>query len=282
MQQVLTRGQARRRTIEALQSIPDCDAKTEADWLIKHLIGDVGSLLLTADEPMTLEQQSRLEHLVSKRLAREPLSRVLGVKNFWRHEFQINQHVLDPRADSEVLVEQALNHIPINTKAAILDLGTGSGCLLLSVLADRPTCQGLGVDVSVDALQVAKANAKQLGLDARANFQQGSWATGLEQKFDLVLCNPPYIDEKDKSWMSPEVLGHDPHIALFADNQGLKDFDLIFAQLPTILKDDGLALLEHGFDQRGALVDLAHQHGLTVSGTYDDLGGNARCIALKL
>lgn len=278
----LSRGAAKREAYERLFPLVGDSALGEADLIVKMAVDDQASLLLTANELLTNAQESRFQTLLTKRCARKPLSRIQGVRHFWNYEFHINEHVLDPRPDSEVLVEQALLHLPDNDQSKILDLGTGSGCLILSVLGERTGCHGLGVDFSEDALKVARRNADKMGLSGRVEFQQGDWASEIGQRFDLVLCNPPYIDKADESWMEPEVLNHDPHSALFAANKGLADYETIFDQLHKLLKPDAIGLFEHGFQQRDVLKDLAIRSGLKVQGEFDDLSGNPRCLMLAL
>jgi release factor glutamine methyltransferase len=186
--------------------------------------------------------------------------------------------VLIPRADSETLLLAAQEHFGARSPAAILDLGTGPGTLLLAALDQWPAARGLGVDASEQALEFARRNAKQLGLADRATLRLGDWAEGVEGTFDLVLCNPPYIEEQAE--LPPDVSGWEPHRALFAGADGLDDYLCIARDLPRLVAPGGVACLELGAGQEQAVAALFAQTPFTIS-SLSDLRGIARCLVLR-
>lgn len=240
-------------------------AAQEAQWLLAaHLDVDVSHLwqgesetLLPEAEVFHARLQARAEH--------KPLSRIMGRREFWRHTFVINDAVLDPRPDSEWLLEAALRQLPEPPKT-ILDLGTGSGALLLSALQEWPKATGLGIDISATALDVARHNATQLGCEQRVEWQQQHWIQDLNKPFDLILCNPPYITTGTK--LSPAVT-HDPRIALFAENAGLADWQEILASLHGIMHQRSLCIGECAPDQTLPLALYAFHHGLSAYSPVD-------------
>lgn len=240
------------------------------------------ALRLADDRPIAADGEARIEALVARRIeAREPVSRILGRREFWSLDFRVTPDVLDPRPDSETLVEAALALVPNRSAPLrVLDLGTGSGCLLLAVLLERPSAAGLGIDASEAALAVARENAARLGFAERARFQRGDWGRGLAERFDLILCNPPYIAERERPALAPEVARHDPPEALFAGPDGLDAYRAILPDLPRLLADGGRALLEIGATQAGAVSELARRAGLDVLEIKRDLAKRERCIVL--
>jgi len=186
--------------------------------------------------------------------------------------------VLIPRPDSETLIAAAVAHFGSAGPRTVLDLGTGSGALLLAALAEWPRTKGLGIDASPAALAVAHNNADHLGLSDRARFQLGDWGAGLAERFDLILCNPPYIDAN--AALAPNVSDYEPHSALFAGAEGLDDYRRLLPQFPGLLVQGGIVCLEIGHTQRDAVTALAAAEGFTVS-CHQDLGGRDRCLVLS-
>ncbi|MGH1399067.1 MAG: peptide chain release factor N(5)-glutamine methyltransferase [Alphaproteobacteria bacterium] len=208
----------------------------------------------------------------------KPLSRIYGKREFWGLEFKVTEHTLDPRPDSETLIEAVLNRCKTRTPQTILDLGTGTGCLLLALLSEFPEARGQGVDISGDALCIARENAKSLGLDNRAEFIQSNWTESVESKFDLVISNPPYIESNVIPNLDKNVKNHDPMGALDGGNDGLDAYRTIFSGLDSILKPEGFAIFEIGFDQAETVPRLSKDYGLTPNGLYHDLAGNPRAV----
>lgn len=241
-----------------------------------------GSIHLLPDVPGSAGQMAQLMHYVQRRLASEPAAYILGRKEFWSLDFRVSPDVLIPRPDSETLIHYALDLLPDRDRPyAVLDLGTGSGCLLLAFLHERPNALGLGIDASPAALVIAQQNAETLGMTRRAQFRLGDWAQGAPYRFDLVLCNPPYIAEGERETLAPEVRDYEPERALFAGPDGLAAYARIVPQLSSILAPDGVAIFETGRGQAEAVATLCAAQGLEVIGIRADSGGILRSVACR-
>jgi len=216
--------------------------------------------------------------MVERRKAGEPVAYITGRRAFWNIELHVGPGVLVPRPDSEVLIASAIEHFDKSEgPKRILDLGTGPGTLLLAALDVWPKATGLGVDVSRQALTYAGANARRLGFEDRVKLLQGNWAEGLVAKFDLILCNPPYVpDEAD---VGPGVREYEPDEALFAGKEGLDAYRALAPQLPRLLAKGGLAAVEIGADQARAVTRLLKRDGLTAK-VAEDLAGRPRAVLL--
>ncbi|PWJ21061.1 peptide chain release factor N(5)-glutamine methyltransferase [Jannaschia seohaensis] len=217
-----------------------------------------------------------LEAAIARRAAREPVSHILGRRAFWKHEFEVTADVLDPRPETETLVEAAVS----SALSSVLDLGTGSGCILLSILDAYPQARGLGTDLSPAALAVATRNAARLGLSDRAAFRQADWVDGIDGTFDLIVSNPPYIAEAEMAGLSPEVL-HEPHLALTPGGDGLAAYRVITRDAPARLAPGGRLMVEIGPTQGQAVHALFEQSGLTEIQLLNDLDGRNRVVSGK-
>jgi len=268
------------RTVDALGAaaarIGGETPRLDAEVLLAHHLGCArGDLLLNLDRKFDPQDY---EKLVERRANGEPVAHITGSREFWSVTLKVSPAVLIPRPDTETLVEVALK-LCAHPPARILDLGTGSGALLLACLSEWPNATGLGVDASLAALAVAQENAQSTGLAGRANFRLGDWGEGLNERFDLILSNPPYIAETEE--LSQEVRTFEPASALFAGGDGLDDYRRILPQLPGLLNPGGLAVLEIGHKQGPALMAMAADHGFTAS-LHPDLAGRDRCVALNV
>ncbi|MGV3729779.1 MAG: peptide chain release factor N(5)-glutamine methyltransferase [Sphingopyxis sp.] len=252
--------------------------RLDAELLMAHAIGvDRQQVLL---DPARYEVPELYAHLIARRMAHEPIAYILGYRDFWTIRVEVGPGVLIPRPDSETLIEACLElhrvrgaHWP----ATILDLGTGPGTLLLAALSEFPAAQGLGIDASEYALAYARDNAAALGLGERAYFRAGDWTAGVTGRFDLILCNPPYI--ADSEALMSDVADHEPGSALFAGADGLDDYRRIIPDLPRLLAPGGAAILEIGHMQRISVGELAHTAGFAVT-CRQDLGGRDRALLL--
>ena len=206
-----------------------------------------------------------LENAIKRRIAREPMSHILGYRDFWRDRFIVTKDVLDPRPDSELFVELALEGPPPKT---VLDLGCGSGALGLSVLREFPDAHCVFVDLSDAALQVAEKNAKRLGLDGHSTFLKSDWFLNVDGEFNLVLCNPPYITEDEMQNLAPEVI-YEPPLALSPGGNGLASYHQIAKNLSAFLMANGTALVEHGFEQQRDVISIFHKEGFDAVGKLD-------------
>ncbi len=215
-----------------------------------------------------------LEALAARRAAREPLSRIVGRREFWSRDFLLAPAVFDPRPDSETVVAAALAALPCFR--TVLDLGTGSGCLLAALLTERPGAWGLGIDRAPGACRAARRNLE----DLPAAVAAGNWARAVARRFDLVVSNPPYIPSADIAALTPEVRDHDPRLALDGGADGLDAYRAILADLPRLLAPGGAAVLELGFGQADAVAMLAGAAGFRVEDIRADLGGIPRAMVL--
>ena len=229
---------------------------------------------------ITAEQAAVYDSYLDRRSRREPVSLILGRKGFWKIMLNVNSSVLTPRPESEVIVDEALKAFPEHMAFSILDLGVGSGAILLSILAERPAAKGLGVDISEDALAVARENAANLDLDGRTALLRGDWAAGLgDAGFDLVVANPPYIPSAVIETLDPEVRDHDPRLALDGGEDGLDPYRVLAPEMLRVLKPGGMFAVEIGYDQSVAVEALFRAAGAAGVRTIKDLGLRDRVVA---
>lgn len=235
-----------------------------------------------ANQPVDAEKIARLETLVARRLTREPIAQILGYKHFWKDDFQVTRDVLTPRADSEIVIEQALQHAP-NDVRSILDLGTGSGCLLLSLLGEYPNAHGVGIDASPAALNVARRNAHNTFRATRAEFLGGDWLKPLEQSamFDIVVSNPPYIPTREIAKLMSDVRDHEPHMALDGGTDGLDCYRMILRQVGAHMNPGALLLFEVGQGQAEDVAMHAEALGFVRVAIAKDLSGIDRVVVLR-
>jgi release factor glutamine methyltransferase len=255
--------------------------RAEARLLLEHATGLTRERQLADPHALlSADAQASLARLVGQRATRMPLAYILGRREFHGHELEIRPGVLVPRPETETLVDAACRLLPDSAaRLRVLDLGTGSGCLLLAVLALFPNAAGTGTDLSDQALAVAAANAARLGLADRTRLLRTSWGQGLEPAFDLILANPPYIATADLASLEPEVAEHEPRLALDGGVDGTDAYRALTPDLLRLLAPDGVALLEIGRGQEAALGAWFGQHGLQVR-TWPDLAGIVRCLEL--
>jgi release factor glutamine methyltransferase len=239
-------------------------------------------LIAGAAPPLSPAEEERLAALAARRLAREPIAYILGTREFWSLPLQVTPAVLVPRPESETVVEAALEKVADRAAPLrILDLGTGSGCLLLALLSELPHASGLGIDCSAAALAIAGTNAERLGLAGRAAFCEGDWGRGLERRFDLIVSNPPYVARSDRESLAPEVRAFEPEGALFAGEDGLSAYHALAPDCARLLANDGVVLLEIGQGQRASVESIMRQHGLALVASRPDLAGIERCLIFR-
>jgi|UPI000486DD74 release factor glutamine methyltransferase len=238
-----------------------------------------GQIIAYPEHRLTDAQCEALDVLLLRRCMREPISRILGSREFWSLPFAVSPATLDPRPDSETLVSAVLDRIPDrNAGMAILDLGTGTGCLLLALLSELPQAEGVGIDIDEAARQTALANAEALGLSGRAAFRLGDWARDISARFDVIVSNPPYIESAAIDRLAPEVSKYDPRGALDGGPDGLSAYRALIPQSAERLKSKGLLALETGAGQETAIRALAAGAGLIDLGSARDLAGIERCL----
>ncbi len=252
------------------------DAQRDARVLLAFAMGiPPDRLTLHLPDTLTHAGKSLFATAVSARITRQPVSQITGFRLFWGRSFRVTPDILDPRPETETLVAQALQH-PF---ARVLDLGTGSGCILLSLLADRPLATGLGVDISEPALDVAMQNARAFGTDKRVKFLPSNWFSHVHGHFDLIVSNPPYIAADEMPGLSPEVRDWEPHLALTPGGDGLAAYRVIARDAPARLISGGRLLVEIGPAQGQAVRDLFLAGGLTDIAISQDMDGRDRVVA---
>jgi release factor glutamine methyltransferase len=229
---------------------------------------------------LSAEQEARLEDYLARRARREPVAHILGRKGFWKILLQVTPDVLTPRPDTETLVEYVLRDFPEHAPWSVLDLGVGSGAILLSILAERPAARGLGVDVSEEALAVARENAANLGLASRTALMRGDWTVGLgDDGFDLVVANPPYVASEVIATLEPEVRDFDPRLALDGGPDGLDAYRILAPEILRVLRPGGRFAVEIGYDQKAPVEALFRAAGAEAVLTVRDLGDRDRVVA---
>lgn len=229
---------------------------------------------------LTEEQAATLESFIARRERREPVSHILGRKGFWKIMLQVTADVLTPRPDTETLVELVLRDLPEAKAFSVLDLGVGSGAIILAILAERPAGKGLGVDVSDEALAVARENAANLGLAGRVALLRGDWTRGLgDASFDLVVANPPYVRSAEIAGLAPEVRDHEPRLALDGGPDGLDAYRELAPEILRVLKPGCPFAVEIGFDQSTEVEALFKVAGAEAVATHKDLANRDRVVA---
>jgi release factor glutamine methyltransferase len=239
------------------------------------------------DSALTPETAAHFAAAIARRAGGEPVSRITGMREFYGREFLLDEHTLDPRPDTETLIEAALDFAARkawhDAPLRLLDLGTGTGCILLTLLAELPYAYGIGVDISDDALIVAVANARRLGLESRATFVNGDWLDGMAGMFDLILANPPYVATDEIADLAREVKDHDPCRALDGGADGLDSYRRIATEVSASLVPGGALILEIGAGQADAVCDLFHAAGagLDEPAIRHDLSGLPRAVLFE-
>jgi release factor glutamine methyltransferase len=260
---------------------PNVDARI----LVGHALGlDHTALAAAGDRPISVNESEAIAALAQRRLAREPVARIVGSKEFWSLPLSINSSTLVPRPETETVVEVALAAIDANgprTQALhIADLGTGSGALLLALLSELPNAHGIGTDISIEALTVAQANAHQLGI-TRATFVACDVASPLRSSFDLIVSNPPYVASGEFAALAPEVRAFDPRSALDGGPDGLDCYRALTASIPALLSPGGALVLEIGAGQSDDVAQLFAATGLAVAAPHPDLNGIPRVLLAR-
>lgn len=277
----ITAGEALRKAAGVLSGSGVDQPKLDARLLLAEVMGWPSQALEARPElALNDDQAIRFEQLIRRRAAREPVCQILEQRGFWTLDLRVTGDTLAPRPDTETLVDAVLEGVRERSfPLRILDLGTGSGCLLLALLSEFPNARGIGVDISEKALAVARHNARTTHLDDRAEFIKSDWGRALgDGLFDIVVSNPPYIVEAEIATLEPEVAQWEPHLALSGGEDGFDCYRAIIPDLPRLMSDDGFVFLEVGQGQSPKVVAMADEAGLLVRGVRRDLGGIERCV----
>ena len=260
-------------------------AQRDARLLLLEATGIKHADLLSSARTPLGDAAEKLAAHAARRVTREPVARILGEWEFWSMPFTLTADTLVPRPDSETVVAAALLGLKERRHQAegvrILDLGTGSGCLLIALLKELPGATGIGSDVSAGALEAARFNAARNGVAERAEFVLSDWAASIDGQFDVVVSNPPYIADQVIAGLEPEVRVHDPVLALSGGKDGLEAYRAIAAALPYLLKEGGFATLEIGSDQAETVPAIFLKAGFEIEGPYADFGARPRAITVR-
>ncbi|SFZ85797.1 release factor glutamine methyltransferase [Devosia enhydra] len=258
---------------------PELDARR----LAEAAFGCTALALYTNEhEPADPDALARLEAFAQRRIAGEPVSRILGVKAFWGLDFLLSPETLVPRPETEMLVRRGLERLEGKARPRLLDLGTGTGCIAIALLHECPDAQAMAVDLSPGALETARENAARHGVADRLDLRLGSWfePIALGERFDLVVSNPPYIADAERPALSVEVRDHDPHLALFGGPDGLEPYRIIAAELARHLKPGGLGLFEIGHSQGPTVRAILAAAGFSQIAVARDLEDRDRMVVV--
>ena len=254
------------------------DPARDARLLLAHAAKvDAARVTLIAPEDIAPEIEERFDQLISLRAVRVPVSQLIGAREFYGRRFAITREVLDPRPETETLIEAALSE----DFERVLDLGTGSGCILLTLMAERPSARGVGVDVSEAACLQASANAVQLGVDGQVDIIESDWFERVEGRFDLIVANPPYLSYSEMTEAAPELAQHEPRLALTDEGDGLSAYGYIAAGAAAHLRTGGRVLVEIGWQQAEDVCRIFTMHGWAELNVMQDLDGRDRVICAK-
>ena len=235
-------------------------------------------LILNSNEELKKENIKSFDYLVKRRKKGEPIAYLINKKEFWKQNFYINQNVLIPRPDTEILVEETLKLFNVNSKLNMLDIGTGSGCILLSILKERRNFFGTGIDISKKAINVARFNAKMHQLSNRVKFYNSDVDKFLIGKYDLILSNPPYIRQQELKYLEKDIKGFEPKLALDGGRDGFSKIAKVISKTSELLKRNGKFILEIGFDQKNKTLDILKNNNFYINKVVKDYGKNYRCI----
>ena len=274
----ITIGAALEAAIARLSAVGVDNPRMDARLLLCHSAClELANIIVDPNVVLADECFRKFETLVERREKREPVSHLIGEREFWSLPFIVTADVLDPRPASETLIEAALDHVRDRSEpVSVLDLGTGSGCLLIAVLSELPGARGVGVDTSEAALVIARRNAEKNLVDDCTTFVSSSWGRSVSGSFDLILSNPPYISESERDDLEPEVAMYEPASALFAGKDGLSAYREVAPDILRLLNPDGVAAIECGRDQMTTVIEIFDDAGLRHVETRCDLDGIER------
>lgn len=270
---------------DAKQNLREAGVETadlDARLLLQSVAGLTDTDFITADTILDEEQKRTYSNYIFRRMRGEPVSKILGHREFYGRIFQVTKDTLDPRPDTEILIEQALKWANEQGRPlSILDLGTGTGCIILTLLAEIPGSVGVACDVSPAALEVAKKNATGLGMQEKVRFIESDWFESVDGQYDMIVSNPPYIPNPDIATLAREVRNHDPILALDGGTDGLDAYKKVFSDIKSFLKPGGRAFFEFGFSQGENISRLVDDSHLYMVGITPDIAGIPRVVEIS-
>jgi release factor glutamine methyltransferase len=265
--------------INILQKNKIANPQLDSEILLSDSIKrDKKHIILNPKEILSLEQLVKFKSLIERRKKGEPIAYIINKKEFWKDEFFVNKDVLIPRPDSEIIIEQVLKIYSKDIQLQVLDIGTGSGCILLSILKERSNFYGTGIDISKKSINVSKFNAKQLNLTNRVKFLHSSVDNFNNGKYDVVVSNPPYIKQISLKYLEKDVVNFEPKLALSGGFDGFSKIRKVINKASILIKKNGKFILEIGFNQKNKVIKILKEEGFYVNKAIKDYGNNDRCI----
>ena len=265
--------------IAILQKNKIANPQLDSEILLSNSIKrDKKHIILNPKEVLNSEQLGKFKSLIERRKKGEPIAYLINKKEFWKDEFFVNKDVLIPRPDSELIIEQVLKIYSKDDQLQILDIGTGSGCILLSILKERSNFYGTGIDISKKSINVSKFNAKQLHLTNRVKFFHSSVDNFNNGKYDIIVSNPPYIEQLSLKYLEKDVVNFEPKLALSGGFDGFSKIRKVINKASILIKKNGKFILEIGFNQKNKVIKILKEEGFYVNKAIKDYGNNDRCI----
>ncbi len=265
--------------INILQKNKIANPQLDSEILLSNSIKrDKKHIILNPKEILNSEQSGKFKSLIERRKKGEPIAYLINKKEFWKDEFFVNKDVLIPRPDSELIIEQVLKIYSKDVQLQVLDIGTGSGCILLSILKERSNFYGTGIDISKKSINVSKFNAKQLNLTNRVKFFHSSVDNFNNGKYDIIVSNPPYIEQLSLKYLEKDVVNFEPKLALSGGFDGFSKIRKVINKTSILIKKNGKFILEIGFNQKNKVIKILKEEGFYVNKAIKDYGNNDRCI----
>ena len=265
--------------ISILQKNKIANPQLDSEILLSNSIKrDKKHIILNPKEILNSEQLGKFKSLIERRKKGEPIAYLINKKEFWKDEFFVNKDVLIPRPDSELIIEQVLKIYSKDVQLQVLDIGTGSGCILLSILKERSNFYGTGIDISKKSINVSKFNAKQLNLTNRVKFFHSSVDNFNNGKYDMIVSNPPYIEQLSLKYLEKDVVNFEPKLALSGGFDGFSKIRKVINKASILIKKNGKFILEIGFNQKNKVIKILKEEGFYVNKAIKDYGNNDRCI----
>ena len=265
--------------INILQKNKIANPQLDSEILLSNSIKrDKKHIILNPKEILNSEQLRKFKSLIERRKKGEPIAYIINKKEFWKDEFFVNKDVLIPRPDSELIIEQVLKIYSKDVQLQVLDIGTGSGCILLSILKERSNFYGTGIDISKKSINVSKFNAKQLNLTNRVKFFHSSVDNFNNGKYDMIVSNPPYIEQLSLKYLEKDVVNFEPKLALSGGFDGFSKIRKVINKASILIKKNGKFILEIGFNQKNKVIKILKEEGFYVNKAIKDYGNNDRCI----